>query len=78
MNICKICDRFFDESYFSTLISYDVYGNLILNYICKDCVKDEKKVNQLLDIADMELHKESNSFLNYYKNIIYKDKMKPF
>jgi hypothetical protein len=69
MKICKICKKYFDESYFFTLISYDDYGNLIHNYICKDCVKDENKLNQLLDIADVELHKERNSYLNYYKNL---------
>ncbi|MCJ7570321.1 MAG: hypothetical protein MUO82_00365 [Candidatus Thermoplasmatota archaeon] len=64
MAFCKICNRFFDENYFFTLISYDDLGNVIDNYICKDCIKDKNKVNQLLDIADVELYKERNTFLN--------------
>lgn len=53
--MCNSCGNVENKQSLSTIISYDPFGNMIVSYICKVCVRDKTKFDNLLNCIDKNL-----------------------
>ena len=45
---CEVCNKKKERKKIATLISGSTSGKTIVTYICKKCVRDERKFNRIL------------------------------
>ena len=60
MQLCDCCKIKRANNEINSIVSYDSFSNMILTYICDNCLIDKNNFDYLLDNIDQQLNSMKN------------------
>ena len=55
-NYCECCYKVKEKHELFSLCSFSVSGNVVISYVCKDCLNDTVKLDRLMSKNDRKLN----------------------